>query len=252
MRGIIFSASGERYVGAALKAAERSRSWNDVPHTIFCTHPCSAAGIETIDFRSRGNPYIDKISNLLASPYDETLYLDVDCSCVDRVLELFDTLQHYDLAAAHAPGYRGAPDPEVPAAFYEINTGVLVYRRIARITNLVEQWRSTYEAWLASPPFKGADGLVLGQDQPAFRHCLWHSGIPICVIGPEYNWRILGPSFLCGKVKIIHGFVSDPDALAAKVNNYQGPRTFPAFSRGYGIDSEIDAQQVAKIFANTL
>lgn len=245
MRGIIFSATGERYVSAALKAAAQSLQLNPVPHAVFCSCPAEAAGIRTIAFESCANPHIDKISNMAVSPYDETIYLDVDCIAVERFMELFDLLENYDLAAAHAPGYRGAPDPEVPVSFYEINTGVLVYRLSAQVRAMLQEWRSTYEAWLADPPFDGADGRFLGQDQPAFRRCLWRSKIPLYVLAPEYNWRFLVPSFLCGKVKIIHGFVTDADVVAAKIN--ESPlraRVYPALATGYGISSEIDGTRI--------
>jgi hypothetical protein len=246
MRGIIFSATGNRYVAAAIKAAERSARLNPVPHAIFCSHPSNEpAALQTIPFETSGNPYIDKISNILASPYDESIYLDVHCIAVDCVTELFELLSCYDLAAAHAPGYRGVADPDVPVSFYELNTGVLLYRRNTRVLEFIREWRATYQEWLAQPPFDGADGQILGQDQQAFRRCLWRSGIPIYVLAPEYNWRFLVPSFLCSKVKIIHGFVANVDRLALRINDPPvKARTYPALSKGYGIDSEIDGEPI--------
>jgi len=245
MRGIIFSATGERYIAAALKAASQSLRLNPVPHAVFCSCPAEAEGIRTIAFESAGNPHIDKISNIAASPYDETIYLDVDCAAVEQFTELFDLLTYYDLAAAHAPGYRGIADPEVPVSFYEINTGVLVYRLNVAVSAMFREWRATYQEWLENPPFDGADGRVLGQDQPAFRRCLWRSKIPLYVLAPEYNWRFLVPSFLCRKVKIIHGFVTDANAGAAKVNELPlRARVYPALATGYGINSEVDGAQI--------
>jgi hypothetical protein len=245
MRGVIFSATGDRYVAAAVSAAERSARLNPVPHTLFCSNSCYASGIQIIPFETSGNPHIDKILSILASPYDETIYLDVDCLAVGRFTELFDLLKCYDLAAAHAPGYRGALDPDVPTSFYEINTGVLVYRRTARVLDLMREWRDTYSTWLAQPPFEGADGRILGQDQPAFRRCLWRSRIAIYILAPEYNWRFLVPSFLCREVKIIHGFVANVDRLAARINKPPlCARVYPALSKGYGIDSQVEADQI--------
>jgi hypothetical protein len=244
MRGIIFSATGSRYIETAIEAAKRSARFNPVSHTVFCSAPRSSPGLETIVFETCGNPYIDKISNILSSPYEETIYLDVDCYAVERFTELFDLLSWYDLAASHAPGYRGSPDPEVPQSFYEINTGVLVFRRNQRVLDLCGEWRSTYSHWLLEPPFEGADGKVLGQDQPAFRRCLWRAGIPIYVLAPEYNWRFLQPSFLCGKAKIVHGFVSNVDLLAARINGATNARVFPALSKG-GIDFPIDGAEIS-------
>jgi hypothetical protein len=247
MRGIVFSATGERYVAAALEAASRSARLNPVRHVVFGTHEGSAEGVRTMRFESCGNPHVDKIANMIATPFEETIYLDVDCLALLRITELFDLLGRYDIAAAHAPGYRGAANPEVPSCFYEINTGVVAYRRTPAVIELFEAWRATYLAWLENPPFEGADGRRLGQDQPAFRHCLWRSGIPIYVLAPEYNWRVLAPSFLCNAAKIVHGFVSEVDLLAAKVNQPPvRPRIYPALGRGYGIESRIDGAALAR------
>lgn len=245
MRGIILSASGERYVEAAARTAQRSAKHNGVPHAVFCSHPGTMHGIDAVSFAPSGNPHLDKISNMLASPFEETIYIDVDCQIVEPITELFDLLEGYELAAAHAPGYRGIADPEVPTAFYEINTGVVAYRRSDRVSALLANWRDTYRAWLAEPPFPGADGRQVGQDQPAFRRCLWKSRLPIYVLGPEYNWRFFKPSFLCGKAKVIHGFVTDPDLVAARINPPPlRARVHPSISERYGIDSEVDAAEV--------
>jgi hypothetical protein len=227
-RGILFSAAGTRYVAAAVAAAERSLRFNDVPHLIFCSEPpavATRAGIEL--FTPSTNPHADKISTMLRSPFVETIYLDVDCAVIEPITELFDLLQRFDLAAAHPPGYRGAADPVVPSAFYEINTGVVAYRNDARIRELFTKWRTTYLDWLAAPPFPGADGLAAGQDQPAFRRCVWESEIAINILGPEYNWRPIFPSFLCARAKIIHAFRDDYDGLATMINAETGPRVFP-------------------------
>jgi hypothetical protein len=247
MRGIVFSATGEGYVTAAVKAALRSASLNPLPHAVFCSPARQASGLQMIPFEASENPHIDKISNMLASPFEETIYLDVDCQVIEPLGELFDLLEHYDIAAAHAPGYRGAADQEVPVSFYEINTGVVAYRGSDQVLALMRDWRATYRAWLADPPFEGADGQRFGQDQPAFRRCLWRSGIAIYVLGPEYNWRFLAPSFLCGKAKVIHGFVSDPDPLAAAVNRTPlRARVYPRLSAGYGLDNEHQVDAIVK------
>jgi hypothetical protein len=228
-RGILFAAAGTRHVEAALAAAERSRAHNPVPHVIFCSEspasPTSVAAVEL--FAPSPHPHADKIAAMLRSPFQETIYLDVDCAVLGSITELFDLLMRFDLAGAHAPGYRGAPDPDVPTAFYEINTGVLAYTNSGRVRRMLTRWLETYLAWLAAPPFPGADGLVLGQDQPAFRRCLWHSNLSLYVLGPEYNWRPIQPSFLCGQARIIHAFRDDYDGIARVINAATEARVFP-------------------------
>jgi hypothetical protein len=67
-----------------------------------------------------------------------------------------------------------------------------------------------------------------GQDQPAFRRCLWQTGATFYVLGPEYNWRPFLLSFLCGRAKIIHNFYDgDYDKLGKVANNRTGARILP-------------------------
>jgi hypothetical protein len=224
----MFSAAGARYVAAAVAAAERSLALNHVPHVVFCSEPPVAVTSAQVElFSPSSNPHADKIASMLRTPFEETIYLDCDCAVIAPITGLFDLLERYDLAAAHAPGYRGAVDPAVPQAFYEVNTGVVVYKRSDSVCELLARWLQTYLAWLTAPPFPGADGLILGQDQPAFRRCLWQSAVAPYILGPEYNWRPFQPSFLCGRAKIIHNFSDDYDALARRVNATAVARVFP-------------------------
>ena len=160
-RGIIFAASGPRYVSAAVAAADRSRTCNPVPHVIFCSEePDSATSAAAIElFSPSPHPHADKIAAMSRSPFAETVYLDVDCAVLGSITELFDVLARYDLAGAHAPGYRGAPDPDVPVCFYEINTGVLAYRNSHKMRHFFRRWHATYLSWLAARRSTAPTGL---------------------------------------------------------------------------------------------
>ncbi|HKF71780.1 MAG TPA: hypothetical protein VKB68_08520 [Stellaceae bacterium] len=218
-RGIVFFASGKRYIDEAGRAVARSQQFNAVPHMIFCSEPPKRQTGALIEiFKPSKNVWQDRIDCLRSSPFDETIYLDVDCAVLEPIVELFDLLSVYEIAAAHAPGYRGKPDLDVPAAFFELNCGVLVYRRSDRTVGLFDMWRSLYRAWYRERPFHESDW----GDQPAFRHAVWKSKIPIYVLGPEYNWRPVFPSFLVERPKILHGYHDDPEAIARIANEHVG------------------------------
>ena len=223
-RGIIFVASGEHYIRHAVMRAERSLTYNSVPHVIFCSEfPKQHTRAMVELFVPTKNFWLDRIGCMERSPFDETIYLDDDCSVLEPIGELFDLLSVYEMAAAHAPGYRGAPDPEVPACFFELNFAVFPYRRSAVMSRFFRTWAETYRAWYHRPPFPYANA----HDQPSFRRTVWTLGIPIYVLGPEYNWRPAFPSFLVGKAKILHGYNDDPDRIAAIGNGAVGrPRAF--------------------------
>jgi hypothetical protein len=226
--GFLYSVSGEKYVAEAVRSARSSLRHNALPHLIFASpipsEPRPEEGLRFEAFEPSDHPYIDKIANMRRSPFERTLFLDSDTFVVDEVGHVLEVLDHFDIAVAHAPGYRGLPDPEVPKAFYEFNTGVVAWRSNERTAAFLADWQETYSSWLDAEPFPGA--LAVGVDQPAFRHCAWKHGLRTMVLGPEYNFRITKPGTLVDSVRILHGRHPNPDALAARLNRRQGPRNF--------------------------
>ncbi len=224
-RGIVFFGFGKPFVDQAVAAAKRSMALNDVAHLVYCSEPPSDPGNVDIQvFQPTGPGYrLDRFACLLSCPFEEAIYLDSDCAVMAPIGELFDLLAHYDVAAAHAPGYRGLADPGVPASFFEINAGVLVFRSNERMRRVFREWRTRYVAWLENPPFRSS----VPRDQPSFRHTIWVTGTPIYILGPEYNWRPWMNSYLCGEARIVHSYSDDYDKLISLANAESGPRLFP-------------------------
>ncbi len=171
-----------------------------------------------------------------STPFERSIFLDSDTFVVGEIIHVLELLDRYDVAAVHAPGYRGLADPDVPAAFYEFNCGVLAWRANERTAAFLTSWYETYMAWLRESPFPGAGTMATrvgtpSNDQPAFRHCAWNSDLRLAVLGPEYNFRIGYPVTAVEEVRIIHGRHPDYEALAARLNRKRGPRTYvpPSF-----------------------
>lgn len=228
--GIIYSCSGDFYIAEALRSARSSLRHNPVPHVLFASGDVTGAqGVSVEHFEPSANPYADKIANIRRSPFERTIYLDSDTFVVDEIVHLLLLLDHYDLAVAHAPAYRGLADPGVPRAFYEFNTGVLAWRSSDRVAAFLRSWEETYLAWLSEEPFPGASKASNSRraDQPAFRHCAWEHGMRLFVLAPEYNFRLGYPTTVVERVRIIHGNHEDYDELAARVNDRRQPRTWP-------------------------
>jgi hypothetical protein len=228
-RGIIYSATGRSYVDEAIASATSSLRFNDYPHLIFCDEPPEAApATANIEFRivaSSGDPRIDKIRSFRRTPFEHTLYLDTDTYVAGDIGELFDLLQRFDMAAAHAPGYTKCEDEGQSEAFYDYNSGVIAYRRAQEVDDFFAAWEKIYSAWLTDPPFP-----QVPMDQPSFRRAFWESRLSGYVIGPEYNYRSIFPGRLVGRAKIIHGRNKNYEKLAAYINALPGVRTFPPFS----------------------
>jgi hypothetical protein len=226
-RGILYSATGPRFVAEAVESAASSLRFNAIPHLIFCDVPPEGAvpdGVECSPFERCGNAFLDKIKNMRRSPFVETLFMDTDTYVAGNLDDVFELLSRFDVAAAHAPGYTKCDDRGQSEAFYEFNTGVIAFRKTPAVEAFLEAWDRQHAAWRANPPF-----VLLGKDQSAFRRVLWDSALAFYVLSPEYNYRSIFPGRLVGRAKVIHGRSADYAKLEAHLNAATGPRVFPAF-----------------------
>lgn len=229
--GVLYSCSGERYIAEALRSARSSLRHNPLPHLLFVSdEPADAAGVSTARFEPSANPYADKIANMRRSPFERTLYLDSDTFVVDEIAHLLGLLDHYDMAAAYTAEGRGPHDPGVPPAFYEFNTGLLAWRANDRMTAFMRSWEETYLEWSqhGDPfPTPGKGSRSGRADQLAFRRCAWEHGVRLFVLAPEYNFRLGYPTTVQERVRVIHGRHPDYEALAARINETELPRSWP-------------------------
>lgn len=146
-----------------------------------------------------------KFSAMLSKRFEKVLYLDGDTYIAERIDELFDVLEHFDIAAAHAP-QRIHPKsikaglynviPKVPEVFPEYNAGVVSYRCNDKTDKFIKHCLSLYEL--------GVEKTGYTMDQPAMRSALYHSDLRLHTLTPEYNLRAGMPNVVKGKVKIVH------------------------------------------------
>ena len=162
--GIMYSAFGERYIAEAVQAARSSLRHNDVPHVIFSAGEVAdpPPGVTVVSFEQLSDaPFVDRIANMRRSPFERTIYLDTDTYVVEPILDVFELLDSYDLALAHAPAYRGLDDPEVPAAFPEFNCGFVAWRASDRVSEFLAAWEATYRAWLEKDVLEGPTAAII-------------------------------------------------------------------------------------------
>jgi predicted O-methyltransferase YrrM len=129
----------------------------------------------------------------------KVLWLDSDTFMLEPVPELFEMLDRFDMVLAHAPGHQTAPtNLHIPAAFPELNIGVIAMRNYAALR---EMWRIVYQNQIHG----------IATDQAALRETLWADGwaaddaIVWCVMPWEYNCRWQIGTFLRESPKILHG-----------------------------------------------
>ena len=229
-RGIIYSAVGSKYVAEAVVSARSSLRFNRIPHLIFCDDPGERVpGLEFRKIVSSGDPFLDKITVVNSSPFDQTLYLDTDTYVIGPISDLFDLLHRFDLAMAQAPGYIHSGDPIPSAAFGDPNTGVIVYRNSSETKGVLKSWLDFYR--------RSPSSIV--RDQGGMRSAIWNNPrASIYVFGPEYNCRPIYNFRLVGLARIIHARAGNYEVLADMLNKNAGPRLFevkpdnPITSRG--------------------
>jgi hypothetical protein len=194
--GILYIARGASYVEAAAESARSVRVVSPgLPIALATDGTSSTEFDETIQL-SESDVRRAKILGLMASPFDRTLYLDVDTYAADDVSELFTLLDVFDLAVAHAP--MRVPDPldDVPDSFPELNAGVIAFRRSANVQRFLHSWLREYES--EDAPLR---------DQRSFRRALYTAtDVRPAVLPPEFNLRFWMAGYYNQRVRILHGW----------------------------------------------
>ena len=142
--------------------------------------------------------YRAKILAMRATPFDRTLLLDVDTYVVSELSGIFELLDRFDMALAHAPNRVTIALDDVPDAYPEFNTGVVAFRRTAVVQVVLDAWLGEYDRLQSlSPPSK---------DQPSFRRVAFRTPeLRIATLTPEFNQRFSMAGFVNQPVRILHG-----------------------------------------------
>jgi hypothetical protein len=240
-RRVVYVATGERHIR---EAATSLRSlWRHEPGTrvtMYVDGPSwehlSSWGIlpspsenrlEIVDHPDPTYTWADKPVGLSHGGQEDecVLFLDTDTRICGGIADLFELLDAFDLAAAHAPIRLDPRQPgslagRVPASFPELNTGVVAFRRTAAVTDLLERWRRLHQETRRS-----LDRGTVG-DQSTFRVALYESEVRFTVLKPEDNCRFVFPTYVHGPVRILHGRGADLERLERELNAISGPRVY--------------------------
>ncbi|MGH8048892.1 MAG: hypothetical protein ACREKL_16745 [Chthoniobacterales bacterium] len=220
--GFLYIATGPRHLGEMLASVRSVRRHMPGVRIAVYTDQSGLPAELFDEIRAIENPrhsFIDKIAPLCDTPFERTVFLDTDTVVCAPVGDLFELLDRFDLAVAHAP-YRHDRPFVTPNCFTELNTGVMAYRRTDAVKTLFQDWLKTYEKEVAETG-------RMDSDQPAFREALYRSPVPFYVLPTEYNLRTVMPAAVgrC-KVRIIHGRGPDMAALERWVNESKSIRVF--------------------------
>lgn len=190
-RGYVYAATGDAYVTLARRSARSLRKviGADVPIDLFTDQKITDPvfdRVHALQHRSR-RPKMEALRN---SRFQKTVYLDADTICVAPIDDIFDILDRADLAACaeqrrndmrvrmqHRLG-------DVPAAFPQINSGVIGLRKSPATDKLLQDWHQITHS--------GQDKF----DQHSLRYLLFHSDLRFHTLPAEYNVLYFGPFML--------------------------------------------------------
>lgn len=157
-------------------------------------------------------PFLGKIQSLSQSPYDRTLFLDVDTRLRSPIGDLFLLLERFDMVMAPGPQTQLPRNDldyisSVPSSFPELNTGVILYRKNPKVYHLFRRWERI---------FRTNEGNLFrwhgeGGDQVALRYLIWNSpNISLYLFSSQgfpnlynYRWK-LGKNFNFDDKIVIH------------------------------------------------
>jgi len=202
---ILYSAYGKEYAAEALDFASRTRESinGDIKLILDTDQNLSEKDIKSSPFdyvntsrnfekfKNTDLKYGCKIQSMIDfckhEDFDRFLFLDTDAYIVNsKALEVFDLLDHYDIAMSHAhirhsnktpEKTRKNMDPLVPSCFPEFNTGVILFKKSC--VGFLQEWLNLYMS----------SSIIQKHDQPSFRRVAYFTDLRIATLPEEYNFR---------------------------------------------------------------
>lgn len=200
--GIVYVATGKKYIEEASISAFSAKQWMpDLPITVFTDQKeVSECFDNVVPITSTGDGFKDKVVFMAQSPYERTLFLDTDTYLCNSVYELFELLDHFDIAMAHDHLVRQVyPLKNIPICFPEFNSGVIAFRRTILLADFFIKWQDNFDS------DKFEHGTIGNHpDQPSLRQVTCSSELRIATLTPEYNCMFRYAGSVSGEVKILH------------------------------------------------
>lgn len=178
--GFVFAATGEGFTQLAAEAARSLRATNPgVPIDLFTDGEVSDPVFDRVHQLGR-SWFRPKFEALRRSRFQRTICFDADVIVVADMRDVFEVLERFDFVAAHeqrrnTKGAMRQLTRPMPAAFPQINSGVVGVRKSPQVEALLETVERTI--------FEGE----LGRDQFVLRELLFDSDLRLWVLPPEYN-----------------------------------------------------------------
>jgi len=227
--GVVFVATGRRFVQEAEQAAAQVRKTN--PRLKVCLvsdiahHPLKFWD-NLILLKNCQGGFRDKIMMGLC-PYRRFFYLDTDAHVFADLSDLWPMLDRFDFVGHQLFEGHDCPLQGIPDAFPEFQGGVLGFRRTAKTTAFFDAWLGNYDKNFRFN-LEGKYHYSNVSDQKSLRLTIWNSNLAVGVLGPEYNFTPSHLVFACANVRILHGRSKNDEMkkFEKRINAFLGNRAF--------------------------
>lgn len=194
--GIIYCATSDfhaklaRYSITSLRALEPQ-----IPVVIFVSKEVRSSFANTsVEVRVIEEPdfsYNDKITAIINSPFELTLYVDADTVFLRPISNSFQKLSRFcDVAVRGGMSFNLSWEPDLlPEAIAQFNTGVILLNKEAK-EYIAPRWLSLREQFPES------------HDQPTFRMAVLESEFRLAELSPDFNF--MPRDVVLHEVKIAH------------------------------------------------
>lgn len=226
--GFVYVATGERYVREAAASAATLRSHHRQARICLVTDqprgPVFWDDLVVLTQPSFG--FRDKLE-MQRAPYQRCVFLDTDTTVVGSMEALFTILERYDVCGVQlAEGQDYIMDDGIPAAFPEMNSGVIGFRTGENTAAFFGQWAAFYDRFQALNRDGHYHYANVG-DQKSLRAALWHSNVRHFSIGAEFNFIPFRLELASLPVAVLHTrATAGLDELGRRLNAQLGRRTY--------------------------
>lgn len=196
---------------------------------LFCDRSFQSKEFDIVKNISEvGHPQKFKMHAILNSPFNRTLYLDVDMEAKGNIEELFHFLDFYDIGLTHRVKCKWPPMSTPTFLDYVdkdcIQTGLLLVRKSKIAMDLIGEW---LEIFSAVPDKEVSTGTPFG-DQAAF-NVLWpkweqnqtlkHLYLPNKIYNARpWMWNQLRKDGIWSQTKLLHAHGLNEPTLTKLIN----------------------------------
>ena len=213
--GVLYIAFGEQYRHEALTSIASLRRFH--PHLPCCIITDSEFGERPTDVEvilrepEIEQPFRAKPRYLRESPFDRTLFLDTDTTVVGAVEPLFYLLDRFDIGLHMHPHYRTYGTYERGGYLSTANTGVVLFRRCAAVTEMFDRWLEAFDREASAVQSRITD-------DPTLMYAVYDTRVRLVPLPSAMNFLLQIPTVTASPIHIIHGRYPDPEGLARRID----------------------------------